>query len=832
MSHSCFMRRLENAFGLGLVSLLMACGGGDATDTAYPASPPFTEQSTATALSRDLGGTLQLDGLQLAVPPQAVGTAGLDVTLRTQAPADGALAAFQFAPAGGRLRQDATLTFSRAGLPAQARFFWVVDGQHRLLPGRVSGDTLTSTIAHLGLLPGMQRQAVAAPALARPALGPNQRPQSAQARALADGDPGTGQLEVRLLACRQQIDDLELRFRTLRWERDTEVALVLFDEYQALKSDCAELNNAAVIARACAALTQASDDAQVLAADSFENFHDIAARLAHAGGLVQLAGGDCAVTGGLSPDAHAAQTLAAKFDQFLDFVEARLQRAGLSDSLTQRDLALLFTLGSDCHRLELDAMCTRITNSLYPKVLDMMRTSAFESCRNGSNQSVAVLRALGLDNSSVLRFYGFANYSPDDLVRDAAYCRDASLSLRTFHLAGGIPDELAARRVERQVLGSLGKYLTDVSIKVPLSGSLTLGARIPVLHCPDDTVVRDELVLALGGREVARYSQSGETYTLATQSVDWIPEVELPRVGLAAKPGAHEMTLNREAGACADATALPSPRMTLFVIALAVSDEKPEAPPPVVLKPASWVGEITVAQSFSINWAQVHDTADSLSCGFLGSGGTCRVTGNGSLSGDTQTVWSMASQAPTLPGTAGFLLPELKTISAQLSRSTEGSYTGQQGDCRRSGESTSTDSGQSAGGGIQRGAWSLGLGMDGAFTLIPGRHSQLVAMTSRGGRGSSSISSNCSVPAGNNTSEFVPGRPTGTIELQEPLQPAITGRVDPQSGVLSGSASNTSTMTGSSCETFLAAVPPIAMGAKLTVSCSVTMTLTWRLTRQ
>jgi hypothetical protein len=497
MSRSRFMRRLASALGLGLAGLLMACGGGDATDTAYPASPPFTEQSTATALSRDLGGKLQLDGLQLAVPPQAVDTAGLDVTLRTQAPADGALAAFQFAPAGGRLRQDATLTFSRAGLPAQARFFWVVDGQRRLLPGRVSGDTLTSTIAHLGLLPGMQRQAVAAPA-----PGPDQRRKSAQARARADGDPGTGQLEVRLLACQQQIDDLELRFRTLRWERDTEVALVLFDEYQALKSDCAELNNAAVIARACAALTQASDDAQVLAADSFENFHDIAARLAHAGGLVQLAGGDCPVTGGLSPDTHAAQTLAAKFDQFLDFVEARLQRAGLSDSLTQRDLALLFTLGSDCHRLALNAMCTRITDSLYPKVLDMMRTSAFESCRNGSNQSVAVLRALGLDDSSALRFYGFANYSPDDLVRDAAYCRDASLSLRTFHLAGGIPDELAARRVERQVLGSLGQYLTDVRIKVPLTGSLTLGARIPVLHCPDDTVVRDELVLTLDGREV------------------------------------------------------------------------------------------------------------------------------------------------------------------------------------------------------------------------------------------------------------------------------------------------------------------------------------------
>jgi hypothetical protein len=192
----------------------------------------------------------------------------------------------------------------------------------------------------------------------------------------------------------------------------------------------------------------------------------------------------------------------------------------------------------------------------------------------------------------------------------------------------------------------------------------------------------------------------------------------------------------------------------------------------------------------------------------------------------------MASKAPTQPGTVGFLLPELKTISAQLSRSQEDSFAGQQGDCRRSSENTSTDSGQSAGGWLQRGAWSLSLGMDGTFTLVPGRHSQLVAMTLRGGRGSSSISSNCAVRAGTSASEFEPGRPTGKIELQEPFQPAITGRVDPQSGVLSGSASSTSTMTGSSCETFLAAVPPIATGAKLTVSCSVTMTLTWRLTRQ
>ena len=129
--------------GASLVALALAgCGGGEV---------PLADEASASA---DISAAvIRVPDLELSVPTQAA-AAGTPFILRREAAGAAEIARYTLAPAGQPLQPSAELRFERAGLPAAAAFFWMVDGELWLLPSRRLGNVLTTVnprIVRLGV---------------------------------------------------------------------------------------------------------------------------------------------------------------------------------------------------------------------------------------------------------------------------------------------------------------------------------------------------------------------------------------------------------------------------------------------------------------------------------------------------------------------------------------------------------------------------------------------------------------------------------------------------------------------------------------------------------
>lgn len=773
------------------------------------------------------GGSVRTDGLALDFPAAALGSTAKEVALVTRSAASGAIASFRLEPAGQRLKQPVTLTCTADALPTNAHFFWNIDGALTLMPGVRTGNALSTTITSLGYAAGGKRRPLHASALMQ-ALGADGR-----SRALADGEQG-GNLEVRLLQCEEQAGTLRVRLNATDWQTDADRAIALHDELVALRESCSGVELRAIEQRACDALSLAVDNASVFAVTSMPAFKELVTSLHAAAAMVQSAGATCAAAGGLDPEARAAQLIEAKFDQLLSFVEARVVNAGFAGAATQAELTELMGLAGDCERLGLDAPCARIANELYPRVLDILRSTAFDACRATGAPEPSRLHALGQTFSTPQKFFGFAGYGPLALETDAMYCTNPGLSMKVFRGATTLADEITSRAKSIDALGSLNDYKRSASIKVPPNGNLGVAGRVPALRCADGTFSNAELVFRISGRELVRYPRNGDVYMLATQPLAFLVERDLARVGLPTNGvDTRTMSLVREGGGCeAGSETVFNQPFTLFSVALDLSDA-PDEPPPVVPPPipaSEWAGTVRLTYEFEVSWDETHNPAPAINCGFINSSAPCTTTSAGVSTGKVDYELAARTRAPIVLGATGDVAMNAGTVSGTLGGASTSTRIGSDNDCVKSSSGSATVTGQSNAANAL-GFWRLRVGAGGLFELGNNAIDTTMVTTQAGG-GTSQQSAGCG-GGGSSTLFTDPATPFATVvHLHFGL---FTGTVDPGSDAWQGSQTLRFRQTGSTCESFIVDTPaqgPGTRGVTNTITCNATLKATWDFRRQ
>ena len=816
---------------LAAALLLSACGGGgDDTNNPQAAATdaaPVDLKTVRQVIDPVAGGSVRADGLALDFPAAALGSTAKEVALVTRSAASGAIASFRLEPAGQRLKQPVTLTYTADTLPANARFFWNIDGALTLMPGKPAGNALSTTITSLGYAAGGKRRPLVGSALMQ-RLGADGR-----SRALADGDTG-GNLEVRLLQCEEQAETLRVRLNATDWQTDADRAIALHDELVALRESCNDVQLRAIEQRACSALTLAVDNATVFAVTSMPAFKELVTSLHAATAMVQTSGATCDAAGGADPETRAAQLIEAKFDQLLSFVEARVVNAGLAGAATQAELAELMGLEGDCERLGLEASCARIAGELYPRVLDILRSTAFDACRATGAPEPSRLHALGQTLSTSQKFFGFASYGPFALETDAMYCTNPGLSMKVFRAATTLTDEITARAKAIDALGSLNEYKRSATIKVPPNGSLGVAGRVQALRCADGTFSNAELVFRINGRELVRYPRNGDVYTLATQPLAFFVERDLARVGLpTSRVDTRTLTLVREGGGCevGSETVFNQP-FTLFSVALDLSGAADE-PPPVVSPPvpvSEWAGTVTLAYEFEVSWDETHNPAPAINCGFVNSFAPCTTTSKGVYTGKVDYELAARTRAPIVLGAIGDVAVTAGTVSGTLGGGIASTRIGSDNACVKSSSGSSTVAGQSNAA-RALGFWRLQVGSDGLFELANNSVDTTMVTTAVGG-GTSEQSPGCG--SGAPTTPFTtPPTPFSTVVH---LNLAVfTGTVDPGSDAWQGSQTLRFQHTGSTCESFIVDTPaqgPGTRGVTNAITCNATLKAIWDFRRQ
>ncbi len=838
-------RRLAAAL---LLSLLAACGGGGGgggessppTDPVTPGTPggSVTDLRSVSAVVPPTGGSIAADGLRLALPAGAT-TAPLALRLVTQSTPAEVLARFRFEPAGQRLRQAGTLSYSAPGLPAQARFFWNLAGERTLLASQRSGDTLTASITGLGYAADGSRIAATPTRMQRLSAG------AAAVRPLADGAAGeAGVLEVQVLDCEFQIAQLERRLRRIDWRRDAELGQALYEELAELKDNCSVVQIAVVEQAACSAQEQAIDNASVLAADSFLAIKELIVPLLNTAGMVQMADANCPDAGGVPADLRSARVLSAKFDQMLSFVGAEVTRTGLANGTTMRDLRSLLQVHGLCERLGLEDSCQRFYTELYPPLLDDLRRLAFAECRRSGAQPVMqVLSLRGVLGSGGDRFGGFANFSDEALEADAVFCTGPSLNYRVFADAATLPDEITDRAGSLQALGSparLGEYTRRAEIKLPPTGSLNVRADVRELRCADGSLRNDEMVWRIDGRELLRRAREGDHggsgYGLATQGLDFVVERDLTRVGLT--PGAtnrRTLTLVREGSLCGEPEEGEGSNdfaasLTMFTLELDLTPEDSEEPPlPPSFPSSEWTGTLTLQYRFSVQWDETQ-TSSALFCGFFGSV-VCTRTSQGSYDGQFDYTFAARSAGAIEVGATANLVIDAGEVAGSLTGLNNTTFTATSGACTRSGAGASHLAGSPLSARAV-GAWRLRVQANGQLEL-GANQVDTVLSTEGHSTGTSTATANCLVPEGTTPSD-TPPRPGPDLPVHLVLG-GFRGLVDPGGSTWEGSETLHFDSTGASCENLIVDTPAqgrFADGITSAISCTATLEAHWSLRRR
>lgn len=548
------MRYLSMAASLAAAWLLSACGGGG--NSAEPGlAVSSTTQSVDTA-----GGTVALQGLSLTLPAAAL-TESVQLGVQQETVASPALARFRFSPAGQPLKTPAELRYNAPGLPANVRFFWEVNGEQWMVPGTVSAGTLTSSIATLGFnAAGTSLRAQAASLTARA--------KAASARALplseSGGEGVGGGVVVLPVDCDVHITVLKARLVRSATEGDQIRAAAIFNDLQATRDVCASIRIRELEQASCDALAQAQANAEVLIASSLQSFSDLTVPLFASEAFVQNTGATCTHA---DPAANPG-LIEAKFNQLLDVMKGQMARAEFDDALTVRDLGVVMHMETMCQQLDLGAVCDRLSDELYPNLLDALRASAFEECRvNATPLTVSQFYALGSRAGIEGAFFGHGRFSLADVEADLNYCSNPSLHFRVFD-GEAVPSELTDRAATLSPLVALGNYLKAQTISVPRDGSLNLSGTVGVLRCPDGSASGADLVVRINGQEWARRAASGETYRLDSAPLLLDLPATMPTVGLDPTTSTgFTVRVHREGGACNDGKqAVLNAPFTLFEV--------------------------------------------------------------------------------------------------------------------------------------------------------------------------------------------------------------------------------------------------------------------------
>lgn len=531
------------AVGMLTLLTLSACGGGGG-DTPDNTAPGAVVSTTVQTLDAS-GGTLALQGLSLALPAAAL-SASTELSLQQETVDSPALARFRFSPAGQVLTAPAELRYSAANLPANARFFWEVNGERWMIPGTVSGGVLSSRVTSLGYSGAGSVQLARAQAAS---LGGRLQAAAERMLPMATSPSEGGSVVVAPVDCDAHITVLKTRLARAAADGDQERAVGVFNDLQATQEACVTARIQELERASCEASARAQANAQVLIANSLTAFSELTVPLFATQAFVENTSATC--TSG-DPAANAA-LIEAKFDQLLDVMKGQMARAEFDDALTVRDLGVVMHLETLCQRLELDAVCNRLTTELYPDLLDALRAAAFEECRvNATPLAVSQFYALGSRAGDPAKFFNHGRFSLAAVEADLSYCRDPSLGLRVFD-GEAVPGELTDRASTIRPLVALGNYQKTRAIEVPRDGSLNIAGSVGVLRCPNGTASAADLVVRINGREWVRRAASGNAYPLESAPL----LLDLPRVlpGLGIDPTTSTgftVRVNREGGACSD----------------------------------------------------------------------------------------------------------------------------------------------------------------------------------------------------------------------------------------------------------------------------------------
>jgi hypothetical protein len=517
-------RRESGAF---LVALALAgCGGGEL---------PLADEASASA---DISAAvIRVPDLELSVPTQAA-AAGTPFILRREAAGAAEIARYTLAPAGQPLQPSAELRFERAGLPAAAAFFWMVDGELWLLPSRRLGNVLTARLATLGY----------ADAVAASLQTPDGRSRALAARPQASGGTGGSPLVVQQLDCQSHLAQLALRLKNADRIADMPRAVGIAVDIVATQAACDAIDVRILELDSCEGLQRAVSRAEATFAKDFAEFESLTAPLYGAQAYVQLTGVDCTPV----PRGRVDDLVEAKFGQFLAILQSQQLRGDFASTAGARELRVLFGYHAQCQLLGLTDSCARLTDTIFPNLLDGMRAAAFDQCRaNGAGLAVAQLHRMGSEVADPDNFLGFARFPGSALESDLVYCTDPLLDLRVFNNASVVPEELTTRAKALRPLLGLGSYATGVDIEVPRKGSLTVGGRVSALQCADGSFSAAEMVARIGGREIARRGVSAGAYTVTTAPLDLVIGRVLTDAGLdPEKTSGFTIEIFREGGQC------------------------------------------------------------------------------------------------------------------------------------------------------------------------------------------------------------------------------------------------------------------------------------------
>lgn len=545
-----------------VLSLLSACGGG-----GEPASEPGEPVTSTSQTVGGDGGTVALQGLSLALPSAAVSSA-TELGLQQETVASPALARFRLSPAGLPLNALAELRYSAAGMPSNVRFFWEINGERWMIPGTVSGGVLSSRVDSLGY-------DAAGTVVQAQATSLTGRLKAAAARVLAQADASGdgGSLVVAPVDCDSHVSELSARLRRAATDGDQERAAGIYNDLVATREACASVRTQELEQASCDALAQAQSNASVLLADGLVAFRSLTVPLMAAEGFVENTGATCA---NADPAANPA-LMAAKFDQLLDVMKGQMARAEFDDALTVRDLKLVMHLDRLCQKLDLGAVCDRLSDELYPDLLDALRGSAFEACRtDGFPLSMSQLYALGSQAGFDGKFFGHGRFSLAAVEADLNYCSNPSLGLRVFD-GETVPGELTDRATTLRPLVALGNYANQKTIEVPRDGSLNIAGTVGVLRCPDGSASGADLVVRINGREWVRRAASGDGYPLESAPLLLDLPTVLPGFGIdPSNSTGFTVTVNREGGGCSDGKQVVlNDSFTLFTVTIGLPQVMP-----------------------------------------------------------------------------------------------------------------------------------------------------------------------------------------------------------------------------------------------------------------
>ena len=631
---------------LALAGSLVACGG----DSDDAVAPPVV---LATETVGPGGGQLVIDAASLTLPAGALAT---EATVVIESPpvdaASGELLRLRLAPAGRRLAAPAVLTIDLPGALAATQAFWLVDGDPVFTPSTRQGDRFSVRIDSLGYATGGRQVALAVN----------------RSRPLATGDDTSGELSMRVLNCQGKVEILSRRVARLSTSDPIAEAELLTNALLDAMQNCNELEAQLLRRAACEQVAAAATDASLTLPTSLSELRDVIRRVLGAEAIVQRTGATC------SPEVDVSTLIADRANGFLSILAGQIRRGDFATEPGVRELRALFEVEADCQQLSLGEICDRMRTEVYPAMLDAMRRSAFDDCRDRAAAiSVAQFLDLGSDNGRDGPFMGLARFRTAEVEADLVQCTAPKLAVRVFDTVDGSPQELPDRDIELQPLKAFDDYRLAATVRPPRTGQFVLEGPIRVALCPDGSTPQADLVVRIADgarREVARRSHDGLRFAF-TPPIDLTVTDLLQAAALDPATATNvSLSITQEGASCpsqvsSGKTVLdrPLPFFQLNVVVTPRND-------PVVVSGSAPSG--TVGQPYSFAPSASGGTGSfvwSLSAGSLSSGLTLDAS-SGAISG-TPTV--AGTSQVTLRATSGDLFGELPlniAVSSNMARLT------------------------------------------------------------------------------------------------------------------------------------------------------------------